>query len=86
MSESEIASITSRSAVAVTSPSASSVTVADPKRIVAVYVLSAPTRYVNSLVDVPTPKTNNPVAIGSSVPACPTLRVPRAFRAAETTP
>jgi hypothetical protein len=33
----------------------------------------------------PTPRTSNPVAIGSSVPACPTFRVPSDRRTTSTT-
>src|SRR2546423_13985174 len=58
-----------------TGPSASSVTVACPSRIVAAYPLSAPITYVSNRVARPTPSTSTPVAIGSSVPPCPTRRV-----------
>src|SRR6476619_934341 len=73
------------SADATTSPSASSVTVDSPRRTVAAYPLSQPTRKVGSLVALPTPRTRTPVAIGSSVPACPTRRVPQTRRIRATT-
>jgi hypothetical protein len=41
----------------------------EPKRIVATYVLSAPTTKVSNLVADSIPRTNKPVAIGSNVPA-----------------
>src|SRR5215217_5189312 len=68
-----------------TSPSASSVTVAMPSRIVASYALSARDRYPSSRVAFSTPMIRTPVAIGSSVPACPTLRVPARRRTRPTT-
>src|SRR5687767_8620444 len=69
----------------VTSPSASSVAVRCPRRMVAVYSLSQPTRKVSRRVALPTPSTSTPVAIGSSVPAWPTLRVPARRRPRPTT-
>ena len=47
--------------------------------------LSQPTRNVSNLVARLTPTSSNPVAIGSRVPACPTLRVPQIRRQAPTT-
>ena len=73
------------SVTAVVWPSASSVSVATPSRIVASYVLSSPTMKVSRRVAPSTPSTSRPVAIGSRVPACPILRVPSARRARATT-
>ena len=56
-------------------PSASSVLVAMPKRIVARYSFECPLTHVRSFVALPTPMTRTPVAMGSSVPPWPTLRV-----------
>src|SRR5450631_2221761 len=53
--------------------------------MVAAYVLSHPTRNVSSLVARLMPSTRTPVAIGSSVPAWPTLRVPHRRRHRATT-
>src|SRR5450631_2995931 len=53
--------------------------------MVAVYVLLHPTRNVRSLVARLMPSTRTPVAIGSSVPAWPTLRVPHRRRQRATT-
>src|SRR6476469_4779794 len=53
--------------------------------MVAVYALSLPTRKVSRRVALLTPRTSTPVAIGSRVPACPTLRVPQSRRARPTT-
>lgn len=67
---------------AVSSPSASSVTVVWPSRIVPTYSFSVSARWPSSLVARSMPRTSTPVAIGSSVPACPTRRVraiPRIF-------
>src|ERR1700727_2609464 len=58
-----------------TSPSASSVSVAWPSRIVAVYSFSVSMRWPSRRVAFSTPMTRTPVAIGSSVPAWPTRRV-----------
>ena len=41
--------------------------------------------YCNKRVPLPKPSTSTPVAIGSKVPAWPTLRVPSALRATATT-
>src|SRR5450631_1273527 len=73
------------SLVVVISPSASSVIVDWPSRMVAVYVLPEPTRKVRSLVARLMPRTRTPVAIGSRVPAWPTLRVPHSRRQRATT-
>src|SRR5215207_1446518 len=70
---------------ATTSPPVSSVTVEMPSRIVAEYALSASARYPSSLVAFPIPMIKTPVAIGSRVPACPTLRVPASRRTRPTT-
>src|SRR4051812_7583260 len=43
-------------------------------------------RCPSSFVARSTPTTSTPVAIGSSVPACPTLRVPSSRRTRPTTP
>src|SRR6476469_1583390 len=53
--------------------------------MVAVYALSLPTRKVSRRVALLTPRTSTPVAIGSRVPAWPTLRVPHSRRARPTT-
>src|SRR5664279_1729037 len=53
--------------------------------MVAVYVFSEPTRKVRSLVARLMPSTRTPVAIGSSVPAWPTVRVPHSRRQRATT-
>ena len=58
-----------------TSPSASSVVVVWPSRMVAAYDLSVAVSSPRILVARSMPTTSTPVAIGSSVPACPTLRV-----------
>src|SRR5262245_11994029 len=67
------------------SPSASSVVVLTPSRMVASYRLSASVRCPRSLVARPTPSTSTPVAIGSRVPAWPTFRVPASRRIRATT-
>src|SRR3712207_1668762 len=72
-------------AVAVTSPSASSVIVDWPSRIVPRYRFVLPTTYVSSRVARSTPSTSTPVAIGSSVPPWPTRRVPANRRTRATT-
>src|ERR1700733_13452502 len=72
-------------AVLVMSPSASSVLVDWPSLIVAAYSFSVRVRYPSSLVAFSTPTTRTPVAIGSRVPACPTLRVPASRRIRATT-
>ncbi len=69
----------------VTSPSASSVTVATPSRTVASYDLSAAVTKDSRRVAWPMPTTSTPVAIGSRVPAWPTLRVPARRRMRATT-
>lgn len=69
-----------------TSPSRSSVTVVWPSRMVASYVLAVSIRWPSSRVARSTPITSTPVAIGSSVPACPTFRVPANHRSLATTP
>src|SRR5215213_4827629 len=68
-----------------TSPSASSVTVEMPRRMVAEYALSDSAKYPSSRVAFPIPMIKTPVAIGSSVPAWPTLRVPSSRRIRPTT-
>ena len=60
-------------AVATTSPSASSVVVLTPSRMVASYDFSVSIRCPSSRVARLTPSTSTPVAIGSSVPAWPDL-------------
>ena len=70
---------------AVATPSASSVLVATPKRIVARYSFEWPLTQVSSFVALPMPITRTPVAIGSRVPPCPTLRVWARRRTRETT-
>src|SRR5271165_3050109 len=72
-------------AVPVISPSASSVLVDWPSLIVATYSFSVSVRYPSSLVAFFTPTTSTPVAIGSSVPACPTFLVPASRRTRATT-
>ena len=67
------------------SPSASSVLVVWPSLIVASYSFSVSVRYPSSLVAFSTPTTRTPVAIGSSVPACPTFLVPVSRRTRATT-
>ncbi len=75
--------VTGRSAVA--SPSASSVVVSTPRRAEPSYVFGSPPRNRSSRVARPTPRMSSPVAMGSSVPACPTLRVPSVRRTTSTT-
>ena len=58
---------------------------AAPSRIVASYALSVSVRWPSSRVARLTPSTSTPVAIGSSVPAWPTLRVPASRRTRATT-
>src|SRR5215217_2506806 len=70
---------------AVTAPSASSVTVEMPSRMVASYAFFVNARYPSKRVALPIPTTRTPVAIGSSVPACPTFRVPASRRILATT-
>ena len=70
---------------AVATPSASSVLVETPKRIVARYSFECPLTQVSSFVALPMPITRTPVAIGSRVPPCPTLRVWASRRTRETT-
>ena len=70
---------------ATTSPSASSVVVETPSRTVASYAFSVSIRWPSSRVARLTPSTSTPVAIGSSVPAWPTLRVPASRRTRATT-
>src|SRR5205085_1113567 len=70
---------------AVTSPSASPVPVACPSLIVARYSFSVSARCPSSLVAFSSPTTSTPVAIGSSVPAWPTRRVPASRRILATT-
>src|SRR5215472_14178553 len=80
------ASVTAAAEVSATvSPSASSVSVAWPSRIVAEYSFSVSARWPSSLVALSTPITSTPVAIGSSVPACPTRRVRARRRIRPTT-
>src|SRR5471030_716613 len=57
------------------SPSASSVSVVTPRRMVASYALSVSARCPSRRVALPMPSTRTPVAIGSRVPAWPTRRV-----------
>src|SRR6478735_824174 len=72
-------------AVASVSPSASSVFVLSPRRTVASYAFSVSMRCPSRRVARLTPRTSTPVAIGSSVPAWPTLRVPASRRTRDTT-
>src|SRR4051812_39661240 len=71
--------------VASVSPSASSVFVRSPSRTVASYAFSVSIRWPSRRVARSMPSTSTPVAIGSSVPAWPTLRVPASRRIRETT-
>ena len=72
-------------AVNTASPSASSVWVAAPSRMVARYCLSLPEMNCRSFVPPSTPSTNRPVAIGSRVPAWPIFLVPKMPRSLATT-
>ena len=67
------------------SPSASSVVVARPSRMVAAYDFEVAVSRPRILVARSMPITSTPVAIGSSVPAWPTLRVPKIRRQRPTT-
>lgn len=82
---SRTAATSSAGAVPVTSPSASSVRVHWPRRIVASYSFCVRVRCPSSRVARSTPSTRTPVAIGSSVPAWPTRRVPTSRRILPTT-
>ena len=73
------------SAVPTTSPSASSVVVATPEPDRRRVGLRVEHEVAQQLVPRSTPKTSTPVAIGSSVPAWPTLRVRRIRRIRATT-
>jgi hypothetical protein len=73
------------STVDTTSPSASSVTVLCPSRMVARYSFVPPITYVSSLVAFSMPRMSTPVAIGSRVPPCPTRLVFAIRRIRDTT-
>ena len=68
-----------------TVPSASPVSVAWPSRMVARYSFSVRARWPSRRVAFSTPTTSTPVAMGSSVPAWPTRRVPARRRIRATT-
>ena len=67
------------------SPARSYVEVANPKRTTASYSFSDRSQKRASLVACPIMRGNTPVAIGSSVPRCPTRRVPAIPRILLTT-
>ena len=72
-------------AVVTTSPSASSVEVRAPNEMSATYPLRSSVRRPKSFVASPIPTTSTPLALGSSVPACPTRFSPNTRRTRETT-
>jgi hypothetical protein len=67
-----------------TVPVRSSVSVASPRRMVATYVFASGAKYSASRVAGPTHTSSSPDAKGSSVPVCPTWRIPRERRTAAT--
>lgn len=66
-------------------PVTSPVSVRRPRRMVASYVLSWSGWRSAAAVALPINTASTPVAIGSSVPACPSLRVPSAPRSLAST-